>query len=153
TQANRHAEAATHLADALALADACAAPYERALTLLALAQLHPATGDREAAEAALAAARVILHPLEARPALARAAALAARLAAPAASPPAHPAGLSAREVEVLRLVATGMRDAEIAERLYLSPRTVSTHLTSIYNKLGISSRAAATRFALEHGLT
>ncbi|HEX5504280.1 MAG TPA: AAA family ATPase, partial [Thermomicrobiales bacterium] len=93
TQANRHAEAAMHLADALALADACAAPYERALTLLALAQLHPATGDREAAEAALAEVRVILDPLEARPALASAAALAARLAAPATPPPAaHPAG-------------------------------------------------------------
>jgi DNA-binding NarL/FixJ family response regulator len=65
----------------------------------------------------------------------------------------YPAGLTAREVEVLQLVAEGLTDAEVAERLYLSRRTVSTHLTSIYNKLGVGSRAAATRFAVEQGLT
>jgi DNA-binding NarL/FixJ family response regulator len=63
-----------------------------------------------------------------------------------------PAGLSAREVEVLRLVAEGLTDAQVAERLYLSTRTVNQHLRSIYNKLGVSTRAAATRFAVEHGL-
>jgi DNA-binding CsgD family transcriptional regulator len=67
--------------------------------------------------------------------------------------PTYPAGLTAREVEVLRLVATGLTDAQIAEQLVISPRTVTTHLTSIYNKLGISSRSAATRFAVEHQLT
>lgn len=65
---------------------------------------------------------------------------------------AYPAGLSAREVEVLRLVSQGMSDAEVAEQLKLSTRTVTTHLTSIYNKIGISSRAAAVRFAAEHHL-
>ena len=64
----------------------------------------------------------------------------------------YPAGLTRREVEVLRLVAAGLTDAQVAERLYLSPRTVTTHLTSIYNKLGVSSRLAAARFAIEHGL-
>ena len=44
------------------------------------------------------------------------------------------------------------RSVQVAERLFLSPRTVSQHLRSIYNKLGVSSRAAATRFAIEHGL-
>jgi DNA-binding NarL/FixJ family response regulator len=63
------------------------------------------------------------------------------------------AGLSAREVEVLGLVATGLTSAQIAKELFLSPRTVDTHLTSIYHKLGVSSRTAAARFALEHGLT
>lgn len=63
-----------------------------------------------------------------------------------------PAGLSPREVEVLQLVASGMSDAEVARKLVLSPRTVSTHLQSIYNKLGVNSRVAATRFALEHRL-
>lgn len=67
-------------------------------------------------------------------------------------PLSYPAGLSAREVEVLRLVAQGMSDAEVAEQLIVSPRTVTTHLTSIYNKLGVNSRAAATRFAVEHHL-
>ncbi len=73
-------------------------------------------------------------------------------ALPVAKPPAYPAGLSAREVDVLRLVAQGLSDAVVAERLVISPRTVTTHLTSIYNKLGVKSRAAATRFALEHHL-
>ncbi len=61
-------------------------------------------------------------------------------------------GLSPRQIEVLRLVARGMTDAEIANALFISPRTVSGHLQSIYNKLGISSRAAATAFAYEQGL-
>ncbi len=64
----------------------------------------------------------------------------------------YPDGLSAREVEVLRLVATGCSNAQVAERLYLSPRTVDQHLRSIYGKLGVTSRTAATRFALDHGL-
>ncbi len=64
----------------------------------------------------------------------------------------YPAGLTAREVEVLRLVAQGLTDAQVAEQLVISHRTVTTHLTSIYNKLGINSRAAAARFAAEHQL-
>ena len=68
------------------------------------------------------------------------------------SAPEHPAGLTSRELEVLGLVAGGITSAQIAKQLYLSPRTVETHLTSIYHKLGVNSRAAATRFALEHGL-
>jgi predicted ATPase/DNA-binding NarL/FixJ family response regulator len=66
--------------------------------------------------------------------------------------PGYPAGLTAREVEVLRLVTQGLTDVQIAERLVISPRTVTTHLTFIYNKLGVPSRTAATRFAVEHGL-
>jgi predicted ATPase/DNA-binding CsgD family transcriptional regulator len=62
------------------------------------------------------------------------------------------AGLTTREVEVLRLVAQGLTDAQVAERLVISHRTVTTHLSSIYNKLGINSRAAAARFAAEHQL-
>ena len=58
--------------------------------------------------------------------------------------------LTAREREVVRLVARGLSNEEIAEQLVISPRTVNTHLTSIYNKLGVSSRLAATRYALEH---
>ncbi len=71
---------------------------------------------------------------------------------PAKQHPTYPAGLTAREVEVLRLVAQGLPDARIAEQLVLSPRTVNTHLRSIYAKIGVSSRSAATRFAFEHGL-
>jgi predicted ATPase/DNA-binding CsgD family transcriptional regulator len=60
--------------------------------------------------------------------------------------------LTPREMDVLRLVAQGLTDAEIAERLDISYRTVSTHLTSIYNKLGINSRVTAVRFAVENRL-
>jgi DNA-binding CsgD family transcriptional regulator/tetratricopeptide (TPR) repeat protein len=60
--------------------------------------------------------------------------------------------LSAREVEVLRLVAEGMTDVQVAERLYLSPRTVGQHLRSVYRKLGVSSRMAAAREATGRGL-
>ena len=64
----------------------------------------------------------------------------------------YPAGLTKREIEVLRLVALGLTDAQVAEQLVISPRTVNTHLTSIYNKLGVDSRTAATRFAVDHQL-
>jgi predicted ATPase/DNA-binding CsgD family transcriptional regulator len=64
----------------------------------------------------------------------------------------HPTGLTPREVEVLGLVATGMTNVQVAKELFLSPRTVEAHLASIYHKLGVTSRAGATRFALEHGL-
>jgi DNA-binding NarL/FixJ family response regulator len=73
-------------------------------------------------------------------------------ASSAASASEYPAGLTAREVEVLRLVARGLTNAEIARELYLSPRTVNAHLNSVYHKLGLASRAAAVRFAVEHGL-
>ena len=63
-----------------------------------------------------------------------------------------PAGLSAREAEVLKLVAEGLTNAKVAETLFISPRTVERHLNSAYHKIGVGSRAAATRFALEHGL-
>ncbi len=66
--------------------------------------------------------------------------------------PTFPAGLTAREVEVLRLIAQGWTDAQIAEHLIISPRTVNRHTTSLYSKLGVSSRSAATRYAHEHHL-
>jgi predicted ATPase/DNA-binding CsgD family transcriptional regulator len=70
---------------------------------------------------------------------------------PAATEP-YPAGLSAREAEVLRLVANGLTNAEVAEKLFLSSRTVDWHLGSIYRKLGLHSRTEAARFASDHGL-
>ena len=152
TTAGQHTAAQAHLAAALALAAACAAPYERALTLLALAELHDADADRDGATTALDAARVLLAPLDARPALARAAALATRLAVPTPATPVLPFGLSAREAEVLRLVAEGLTNAQAAERLYLSPKTVSRHLDNIYAKLGVATRTAAARLARERGL-
>src|SRR6266567_1005303 len=76
---------------------------------------------------------------------------------PAPPPPPQPAapspdGLTAREVEVLRLLAQGLTSAQIAEQLVIGVVTVNFHVRSIYSKLGVSSRAAATRSALEHRL-
>ncbi len=68
------------------------------------------------------------------------------------SAPTYPAGLTVREVEVLRLVANGLTNAQIAQQLVISTRTVNAHMRSIYNKLEISSRTAATRFAIDHYL-
>jgi ATP/maltotriose-dependent transcriptional regulator MalT len=66
--------------------------------------------------------------------------------------PTYPDELTAREVEVLRLVAQGLSNAEIADQLIISVLTVKAHMRSLYNKLGISSRSAATRYAIEHHL-
>jgi DNA-binding NarL/FixJ family response regulator len=60
--------------------------------------------------------------------------------------------LTEREIEVLHAVAQGLTDSQIAQRLVISPRTVHSHINSIYSKLGITSRSAATRFAIEHNL-
>ena len=61
-------------------------------------------------------------------------------------------GLTAREIEVLRLVTQGLTTNQIAEQLMISPRTADAHLRSIYSKLEVTSRAAATRSAIEHKL-
>ena len=64
----------------------------------------------------------------------------------------NPFGLTAREIEILRLVTQGLTTTQIAERLMISPRTADAHLRSIYSKLGVTSRSAATRSAIEHKL-
>lgn len=76
--------------------------------------------------------------------------LGARMAA--APLPGPPDGLSEREVDVLRLIALGYTNAEIAEQLYLSVRTVETHRAHIQQKLRLGSRSELVRYALDHGL-
>ncbi len=153
TETGRFSQAALHLEQALALSEACRAPFERARTLLALAELHHLTGDLMQARELLGAVSSICEPLGAQPTLARAGNLAATLANSVTSTSRGPAGLTAREVDVLRLVAQGLTDAQVAECLSLSPRTVGRHLASIYSKLGVSSRMAASRFVVEHQLS
>jgi DNA-binding CsgD family transcriptional regulator len=140
------------LAASLALADACAAPYERALTLLAQAELHAATGNRPEAATCLTAVHAICEPLGARPTLDRAAALAAWLAELRDPAPASPAGLSAREVEVLRLLAAGRTNREIADLLFLSANTVRVHVRNIMTKTNTDNRTQAAAFARDHRL-
>ncbi|HEV3461779.1 MAG TPA: response regulator transcription factor [Candidatus Dormibacteraeota bacterium] len=70
-------------------------------------------------------------------------------------PRSTPSGLehlTPRQIEVLQLVARGMTNQEIAETLFLSRRTVHAHLRSIFHKLGVGHRSAATRYAVQHGL-
>jgi DNA-binding CsgD family transcriptional regulator len=143
-----------HLAAALSLANACAAPYERGLTLIARAEWHAATSDQTDAHAALSEARSLLIPLGAGPALKRADAVAQHLAASAAPVAAttSPAGLSGREVEVLQLLAVGQTNREIAATLFLSERTVHSHVRTILTKTRTNNRAGAAAFALRHGL-
>jgi ATP/maltotriose-dependent transcriptional regulator MalT len=71
---------------------------------------------------------------------------------PVTPTPSYPAGLTAREVEVLRLVAQGLSNAQIAERLIISPYTVNAHMRSIYSKLEVNSRIAVMQFASRHHL-
>jgi DNA-binding NarL/FixJ family response regulator len=63
-----------------------------------------------------------------------------------------PHGLSERELDVLRLIVAGNSDREIAETLYISKRTVTTHVSNIFNKLGLNTRAEAAAFAVRNGL-
>ena len=67
-------------------------------------------------------------------------------------PVTSPEGLTPREMDVLRRVAQGLTDAQVAEKLVISPYTVNTHLKAIYGKIRVSSRSATTRYAMEHQL-
>jgi DNA-binding CsgD family transcriptional regulator len=151
TAAGHRLMAAEHLAAALDLATACDAPFERALTLLVLAQLRLMTGVTDEAASLLGEVRDICGPLGAAPTLARVDALAARLTSESL---AHrsPAGLTSREVDVLRLLPRGLSNAEIADALFVSPRTIQSHLSNLYAKLGVGGRAEAIAYAVAHGI-
>jgi ATP/maltotriose-dependent transcriptional regulator MalT len=120
------------------------APYERARARVLLGRALAAAGDHETSRRELEAARTALRQLGARPAADQ----VDRLLAPATLP----SGLTAREAEVLRLVASGRSNAQIAADLVLSEKTVARHLSNIFTKLEVGSRTAATAFAFEHGL-
>jgi DNA-binding NarL/FixJ family response regulator len=146
--AERLLAAAAALRDSLGvpLPPVCRAEYERSLAA-ARAQLDEqafavawAEGQSMTWEQALAARGPVTIPRETHP------------TPPMKTPPTAPSGLTVREVEVLRLLAQGLTDAQIAEQLVISPRTVNTHLKAIYGKIQVSSRSAATRYALEQHL-
>jgi len=152
TDAGCHAEAEEQLGAALTLAGACAAPYEQALVLYALALLARATGQHAEAARCLDEARALCAPLRATSLLTRLDALTERRRRARDRGRATPGGLTPRQVEILRLVAAGRTDREIAAQLRLSERTVSNHLTHIFDRTGAGNRAAAVAFAARHGL-
>jgi LuxR family transcriptional regulator, maltose regulon positive regulatory protein len=139
--------AGRRLEDAVELYDSAVAPFDAACARLALARAL-ATQDRSEAalEHALAAVSLFEHLGAAR--VARTARkLVTELGGQSAT--ARRAGLTAREVEVLSLVAEGLSNRQVAERLVVSEHTVHRHLANIYAKLGVSSRAAAVSFATQ----
>jgi ATP/maltotriose-dependent transcriptional regulator MalT len=115
--------------------------YETARCRMHLGRALRALGDEESAVTELAAARDSFAELHAAPAEHEAAALITRT---------FPGGLTVREVEVLRLVAAGNTNPEIAGMLVVSEKTVARHLSNIFTKLDVSSRTAAAAFAFEH---
>ena len=122
-------------------------PYEAARCRVLIGPACRALGDEASALMDFEAAHAEFLELGAAPAAAWAASLMrAGRRAPAPGP------LTPRETEVLRLVASGEGNRAIAAELYLSEKTVARHISNIFLKLGLSSRAAATSYAYEHGL-
>jgi len=123
------------------------APYESARTRELVAAAHRALGDDDSAAMELDACARVYAQLGAATDL-------ARLEATSAAATSTTSGvLTAREVEVLQLVATGKTNRAIAEALGISEKTVARHVSNMFMKLGLSSRAAATAYAYQHDLT
>jgi DNA-binding NarL/FixJ family response regulator len=120
------------------------APYDAARTRVLLALACRELGDEDTAALELEAAQATFEELGAAPDLARVDAL------PVTAPAANRHGLTDREVEVLKRLSAGATNREIAAELVLSVRTVDRHVSNIFTKLGVSSRAAATASAHEH---
>ena len=151
-----HAQAAVALAegDATAALASCRtaltlwceleAPYQAARAQVLIAQACRALGDKDSADLELEAACRTFEQLGAKVDLA--------CLRPSVTTPGRTAGLTARELQVLRLVATGRTNRSIGDALKLSEKTVARHVANIFLKLDVSSRAAATAYAFEHGL-
>ena len=147
-QAGQLPNAAEHLREALRIAASIEDRYETARSQIALAKWQLATGQERTARATLAEARATIEDIGVPNVLSRIDQLIDEHDTPAATA----SELTVREVEVLRLVATGLTNAEVAAELSISAHTVGHHLRSIYAKLDVPSRAAATRYAIEHAI-
>lgn len=123
------------------------APYEAARVRVLIGQACRAMQDDDGAALELATARHAFGLLGARPDVVHVNALTRE------EPGGPGSGLSPREVEILRLVATGRTNRSIAAELVVSEKTVHRHMSNIFAKLGVGSRTAAAAFAFEHGIT
>ena len=121
-------------------------PYEEAQTCLLLAAVCERRGDQDGRRLELEAARRLFKQLDAEPCLARIAEQSERAS------PQRIGSLSEREAQVLRLLAAGKTNRAIAEELFISEKTVARHVSNIFDKLGVSSRAGATAWAFQHNL-
>jgi DNA-binding NarL/FixJ family response regulator len=140
------AETLVALRRAFTLWQELGAPYEVARVRMMMASACRALGDADTATLELEAARELFALLGAAPDLASIDAIGPRAA------PADLHGLTGREAEVLRLVAAGKSNRDIAVELVISEHTVARHVQNIFAKLGVSSRTAASAFAFEHHL-
>ncbi len=138
--------ALAQLRDASAAWQELDAPYDAARIRVLIGLACRALHDKDTCGMELEAAGQVFRALGAKPDLARVEALA--------RPPTRAADgpLTGREREVLRLIATGKTNRAIAEALVISEKTVARHVSNIFVKLGLNSRAAATAYAYEHGL-
>ena len=123
------------------------APYQAACTQVLIGLAHRAMGDEDTAALELETVRHAFAALGATPDVRR----VETLCRPADAPDAR-GSLTPREVEVLRHIATGRTNRAIAERLGISEKTVARHVSNIFTKLGLSTRAAATAYAFQHDL-
>ncbi len=137
-------QAMATLTEALRLWEELDVPYEVATTRTLVGAAQREAGDEAAATESFVRAAALFETLGAE--------VDAKRALGDAPPPSLPAGLTEREAEVLALVASGMTNSEIADALYLSAKTVSRHLSNIFTKIDVSSRAAATAFAFQQGI-
>jgi len=119
------------------------APYDCAKVRVLLAQAYQQLGDTESSERELATAREAFEALGA---------LLDAASAVTQGRPVLPNGLTAREVQVLALVAAGRTNRQIADELFLSQKTVARHVSNIFTKIGVTTRTAAARFAFERGV-
>jgi DNA-binding CsgD family transcriptional regulator len=122
------------------------APYPTARVRELVGRACRALGDEEGARLELEAARVVFEQLGAVPDL------ASLVSLKTGAPSAQGHGLTPRELQVLRLIAAGKTNKAIGAELFLSPRTVDRHVSNLFDKLDVSSRAAATNYAHTHKL-
>jgi DNA-binding CsgD family transcriptional regulator len=155
TVLGRYGEAMTHFEDALTFCSRGGYKPELAWTYYDYADARITRneqGDHDHAEALLENGLVIARQLGMRPLVERMKSAQSKLHQGSRKKPSYPAGLTVREVEILRQVARGLTNQEIGKSLFISPLTVAKHIHNILTKTGMSNRAEVTAFAIREGI-